>query len=321
MDVVPGHRVTVPFGRRISYGFVVSLGTEEPDVDTKPISTAGSEPLLLPHQVALARLVADHYWLPLIECIRAMLPPRVRGTGTTGAGASTRQRRHSESAPIHECLRQRQPRLASGNERMKSSFAAKSHGKRLRQSLDEPGGLHVLETECIPEIVDPQTGRAVSAGDEGELVITNLGRVGSPLIRYRTGDLVRVAEPLAASRLLDCEAASGSASWRRLDGGILGRCDDMIHVRGNNLYPAAIEAIIRRFSDVAEYRIHVDHSGPLADLRIEVEPADGCDGPQVAEAVSRAVRDDLLFRVEVTAVPPGTLPRFELKARRLVHRR
>src|SRR5438128_11841399 len=95
MDVVPGHRVTVPFGRRSSYGFVVSLGTEEPGVETKPISTAGSEPLLLPHQVALARLVADHYWLPLIECIRAMLPPRVRGTGTTGAGASTRQRRHS----------------------------------------------------------------------------------------------------------------------------------------------------------------------------------------------------------------------------------
>jgi len=95
MDVVPGHRVTVPFGRRSSYGFVVSLGTEEPDVDTKPISTAGSEPLLLRHQVALARLVADHYWLPLIECIRAMLPPRVRGPGTTGAGASTRQRRHS----------------------------------------------------------------------------------------------------------------------------------------------------------------------------------------------------------------------------------
>ena len=95
MDVVPGHRVTVPFGRRSSYGFVVSLGTEEPGVETKPISTAGSEPLLLPHQVALARLVADHYWLPLIECIRAMLPPRVRGTGSTGAGASTRQRRHS----------------------------------------------------------------------------------------------------------------------------------------------------------------------------------------------------------------------------------
>jgi len=95
----------------------------------------------------------------------------------------------------------------------------------------------------------------------------------------------------------------------------------MIHVRGNNLYPGAIEAIIRRFPEVAEYRIHVDHTGPLADLRIEVEPADGCDGCEVAEAVSRAVRDDLLFRVDVTAAPPGTLPRFEMKARRLVHKR
>jgi len=95
MDVVPGHRVTVPFGRRSSYGFVVSLGTEEPGVETKAITTAGNEPLLLPYQVALARLVADHYWLPLIECIRAMLPPRVRGSGSTGAGPSTRQRRHT----------------------------------------------------------------------------------------------------------------------------------------------------------------------------------------------------------------------------------
>ncbi len=95
VDVVPGHRVTVPFGRRSTYGFVVSLGTEDPGVETKPIATAGSEPLLLPHQVALARLVADHYWLPLIEVLRAMLPPRVRATGASGSQASTRQRRHS----------------------------------------------------------------------------------------------------------------------------------------------------------------------------------------------------------------------------------
>ena len=95
VDVVPGHRVTVPFGRRTTYGFVVSLGTEDPGVEVKAIATAGSEPLLLPHQVALARLVADHYWLPLIECLRAMLPPRVRATGSSGSQASTRQRRHS----------------------------------------------------------------------------------------------------------------------------------------------------------------------------------------------------------------------------------
>jgi primosomal protein N' (replication factor Y) len=95
MDVVPGHRVTVPFGRRASYGFVVSLGTEDPGVETKPIATAGGDPLLLPHQVALARLVADHYWVPLIECLRAMLPPRVRKAGSGGEGPSSRQRRHS----------------------------------------------------------------------------------------------------------------------------------------------------------------------------------------------------------------------------------
>jgi primosomal protein N' (replication factor Y) (superfamily II helicase) len=95
MHIVPGHRVTVPFGRRSSYGFVVSLGTEAPEVETKPIATAGEEPLLLPHQVELARLVADHYWVPLIECIRAMLPPRVRGTGSAGSQASSRQRRHT----------------------------------------------------------------------------------------------------------------------------------------------------------------------------------------------------------------------------------
>jgi primosomal protein N' (replication factor Y) (superfamily II helicase) len=95
VDVVPGHRVTVPFGRRSTYGFVVSLGTDDPGVETRPIATAGADPLLLPHQVELARMVADHYWVPLIECLRAMLPPRVRSTGSVGSQASTRQRRHS----------------------------------------------------------------------------------------------------------------------------------------------------------------------------------------------------------------------------------
>ena len=95
VEVVPGHRVTVPFGRRSTYGFVVSLSTDDPGVETKPIASAGAEPLLLPHQVELARAVADHYWIPLIEVIRAMLPPRVRSTGSAGSAASNRQTRHS----------------------------------------------------------------------------------------------------------------------------------------------------------------------------------------------------------------------------------
>jgi primosomal protein N' (replication factor Y) len=95
MDVVPGHRVTVPFGRRSTFGYVVSLTTDSPGVEVKPITSAHADPLLLPHQVQLARLVADHYWVPLIECLRAMLPPRVRAGKSTGAGPSSRQRRHS----------------------------------------------------------------------------------------------------------------------------------------------------------------------------------------------------------------------------------
>jgi phenylacetate-CoA ligase len=176
------------------------------------------------------------------------------------------------------------------------------------EAADTPGQMYLLESEYVAEVLTPNGADPTPPGEFGELVVTNLGRLGSPLIRYRTGDLVRVAtDPDPAGR-----------TWRRLAGGILGRADDMIHVRGNNLYPAAIEAIVRRFPEVVEYRIHVDHSGPLADLRLEVEPASGCDGCDLADAVSRAVRDELLFRVEVIAAPPGSLPRFELKARRIV---
>jgi len=81
--------------RHVATGEVVLVERDDPGVEVKPIAGAGAEPLLLPHQVALARLVADHYWVPLIECIRAMLPPRVRATGSAGSGASTRQRRRS----------------------------------------------------------------------------------------------------------------------------------------------------------------------------------------------------------------------------------
>jgi phenylacetate-CoA ligase len=137
-------------------------------------------------------------------------------------------------------------------------------------------------------------------------VLTNPGRVGSPLIRYRTGDVVK-ARRSTAGRLL-------------LDGGILGRTDDMLHVRGNNLYPAAIEAVVRRFAEVAEFRIVVDRSGPLADLCVEIEPGNGRAAAGLADAVARALRDDLLFRVDVTAVSPGSLPRYEMKARRVVVR-
>jgi phenylacetate-CoA ligase len=140
------------------------------------------------------------------------------------------------------------------------------------------------------------------------LDLTNLGRVGSPLLRYRTGDLVRV----------DPRGCECGRTFARLDGGILGRTDDMIHVRGNNLYPSSLEAVIRQFPEVAEYRVAITHTGALAEVQIAVEPYHESNGPELVERVARAVREELLFRADVQAVLPGSLPRFEMKAKRVV---
>jgi phenylacetate-CoA ligase len=174
------------------------------------------------------------------------------------------------------------------------------------ETADAPGSLVVLEDRYAAEVLELSGTRVAADGELGELVLTNPGRVGSPLIRYRTGDVVKARRSAAGSLLLD--------------GGILGRTDDMLHVRGNNLYPAAIEAVVRRFAEVAEFRIVVDRSGPLADLCVEIEPGNGRAAAGLADAVARALRDDLLFRVDVTAVSPGSLPRYEMKARRVVVR-
>jgi phenylacetate-CoA ligase len=175
---------------------------------------------------------------------------------------------------------------------------------------EQPGGLHLLETECIAEVIDPVTGTQVAPGTIGELVLTTFGRRGSPLIRYRTGDLVRVdPRPCPCGRALV-----------RLEGGIRGRVDDMIVVRGNNVHPSNLQTILHRFPDVAEFRIEVDRSAALPALRIEVEPYTADQGPALVARVEQAIRDELLFRPEVRAVPPGSLPRFEMKAERLVRK-
>lgn len=178
------------------------------------------------------------------------------------------------------------------------------------ECVENPEGLHLLESECIAEVIEPGTGEPAAAGATGELVLTNLGRWGSPLVRYRTGDLVRPER----------EGCPCGRAWARLAGGILGRVDDMIHVRGNNLYPSALEAVLRRFEGLAEYQVEVDETRPLAELLIRVEPTREGEGRELAERVGRAVRDEFLFRAEIEAVAPGTLPRFEMKARRVVRK-
>jgi phenylacetate-CoA ligase len=175
-----------------------------------------------------------------------------------------------------------------------------------------PGVLHVMEDAYLPEIIEPMSGRAVATGERGELVLTTLARVGSPLLRYRTGDFVqgeaRGDEPCACGRH---ELA--------LHGGILGRVDDMVIVRGVNVYPSAVDAVLRAHPEVVEYRVHLRENQALNDLCISIEPAPSCDDPQsLARRIEKDFDTALSLRVTVTPVPAGTLPRFEMKARRWI---
>jgi phenylacetate-CoA ligase len=105
-----------------------------------------------------------------------------------------------------------------------------------------------------------------------------------------------------------------------MEGGILGRLDDMITVRGNNLFPAGLEAVIRRFPEVVEFRVTISGTGALAEVCIEIEPASNVSGKHLSEQIGRAVQDTLSFRAQVLSVSAGTLPRFEMKARRFIKR-
>jgi phenylacetate-CoA ligase len=172
-----------------------------------------------------------------------------------------------------------------------------------------PCRLHVIDHGYFAEVLDPVTLRPVSPGQAGELVLTTLKRTGSPLLRYRTGDLVRLGQsPCACGR-----------SETILEGGILGRSDDMVIVRGVNIYPTAIEQIIRGFRDVTEYQVHIKKRGAMSELHIRVEPAlEARNVAQLVTAIETALQTSLNLRVPVTAAPIGSLPRAELKARRWI---
>ena len=167
------------------------------------------------------------------------------------------------------------------------------------------GRLRVLEDAYFAEVLDPATGQEVLEGGTGELVLTTLHRLGSPMLRYRTGDLVKKGY-----------AEDGGLC---LEGGILGRLDDMICVRGVNIYPSAVDAVLRRFPEVMEYQVREVRHGALLDLKIVVEGSLALrDTTPLAERIALALRDAFQLRMDVEVVPQGTLPRFEFKARRWI---
>lgn len=199
--------------------------------------------------------------------------------------------------------------------RIEQAFGARCHDHTGMTELGATGftcqaqdGVHLIESEFVFEVIDPATGQPVPAGQPGELVATNLGRTGMPLIRYRTGDLVQ----------LDDQPCRCGRTFARLAGGILGRADDMLVVRGVNIFPSAIEGVLREFAEVSEFRIEVSTRQQMAELRVLVELQPGTQAPRLVARIAQRLHERLLLRVPCEIAPSGTLPRFELKARRVV---
>ena len=173
-----------------------------------------------------------------------------------------------------------------------------------------PGVLHVIESAYVAEVVDPETGQPVPDGQDGELVLTPLGRNGSPLLRYKTRDLVRKTEQIP------CTCGRFDLA---LEGGILGRIDDMVCIRGVNLYPAAVEEVIRSLPGIAEYQVQLERRPSLAEIRLQMEPLPQVQDPaRLARRLSQRLRDVFALRIPVDLAACGALPRFEMKARRWV---
>ena len=180
----------------------------------------------------------------------------------------------------------------------------------------KPCRLHVVHWAFLSEVIDPNSAKPTPIGSPGELVVTTLKRTGSPLIRYRTGDLVRMANHHA--RNAPCECGRFDLA---LEGGILGRVDDMVVVRGVNIYPTAVEQLIREFNEVAEFQVQITHKGALAEMHVVVEPTrETRNVAALVASVEKALQTSLSLRIPVTTAAPNSLPRAELKAKRWIRK-
>jgi phenylacetate-CoA ligase len=179
----------------------------------------------------------------------------------------------------------------------------------------QPGGTHIIEDHVIEEVIDPATLEPVDYGQRGERVVTSFGRGAIPLLRYRTGDLV-------------CKVPASRCSCGRVydiyEGGILGRVDDMKIIRGTNVYPRAIEAIVREYSEVDEFQTVITREGVRDEitLRVELKTDAVSDWDGLCDTLHKRLaqaHEGLNFRIERAG--EGELPRFELKAKRTIDKR
>src|SRR5919197_2046307 len=180
---------------------------------------------------------------------------------------------------------------------------------------EQPGGTHIIEDNYIEEVLDPETSEPVPYGEMGERVVTSFGRGFIPVLRYRTRDFV-VKVPGSSCRC--------GRTFDIYDGGIRGRVDDMKLVRGTNVYPRAVEAIVREFAEIDEFQIHLYTAEGIRDeIEVLVEvPDPDVDADRIVGNVGRKLAEAHEgLRFAVKQVETGSLPRFELKAKRLLDER
>jgi phenylacetate-CoA ligase len=174
-------------------------------------------------------------------------------------------------------------------------------------------GTHVIESMFLAEVIDPKTGKNLNPGQEGELVLSNLCCESMPLIRWRMGDIVK----------FDVKQCDCGRTSLRLEGGIIGRADDMFQFGGVNVFPSAIENFVRETKEFSnEYQVIAPKMGSGKHLRIRIEPSSpSLSGEEMDRAV-KAFKEIFKFRIGVTpdveVMKIGELPRFEGKAKRVI---
>ncbi|MDY6272859.1 MAG: phenylacetate--CoA ligase [Selenomonadaceae bacterium] len=185
------------------------------------------------------------------------------------------------------------------------------YGPGIGISCDAHDGIHYWDDYVYLEIIDPQTGENLPDGEWGEIVITTLRKEGAPLIRFRTHDL---------SRILPGDCPCGSR-FPRIDT-IQGRTDDMVKIKGVNLFPSQIEEILRTFPEVSsEYQIHISHLDGKDTMRLYVETNGSVDFLNLAQRIAERVKSRIGFTPLVKVVEIGVLPRSEKKTKRVIDTR
>jgi len=177
----------------------------------------------------------------------------------------------------------------------------------------QPGGTHIIEDHFIEEVLNPSSGEPVGYGELGERVVTSFGRGFIPVLRYRTKDMVMK---------VPASTCSCGRTWDLYDGGIRGRWDDMKLIRGTNVYPRAVEAIVREYPTIDEFQIYISRRDDMQDeitIKVEIKPGHESEWPDLKVKLAKDLaeaHEGLRFNIE--RMDYGVLPHFELKAKRLV---